>query len=80
MAKILISPGKYVQGAGELKKLGEAYAKAAAEYLGLTKKVVAPSPLYRVQLSEHYDEAGAEAMVEKLAAAGFTAAIVKTEQ
>ena len=23
MAKILISPGKYVQGAGELKKLGE---------------------------------------------------------
>ena len=32
MAKILISPGKYVQGAGELKKLGEyasAYGKKA---------------------------------------------------
>ena len=26
MAKILISPGKYVQGAGELQKLGD-YAK-----------------------------------------------------
>ena len=38
MAKILISPGKYVQGAGELKKLGEAYAKAAAEFLGLEAK------------------------------------------
>ena len=23
MAKVLISPGKYVQGAGEMKKLGE---------------------------------------------------------
>ena len=32
MAKILITPGKYVQGAGELKKLGEyaaAYGKKA---------------------------------------------------
>lgn len=69
----------------ELKKLGEAYAKAAAEYLKLTKKVVETKPeasgvLYRVQISEHIDEAGAEAMVEKLAAAGFTAAIVKVEQ
>ena len=69
----------------ELKKLGEAYAKAAAEYLKLTKKVVEPKPeasgvLYRVQISEHFDEAGAEAMVEKLAAAGFTAAIVKGEK
>lgn len=69
----------------ELKKLGEAYAKAAAEYLKLTKKVVEPKPeasgvLYRVQISEHFDEAGAEAMVERLAAAGFTAAIVKGEK
>lgn len=30
---------------GELKVLGEAYAKAAAEYLGLKKKTVAPAPV-----------------------------------
>ena len=30
MAKILISPGKYVQGAGEMKKLGE-YAQELRE-------------------------------------------------
>ena len=70
----------------ELKKLGEAYAKAAAEYLGLEKKVSAPAPvpvpapdeldvLYRVQVFAG-SKSGAEAMQKKLKAAGFDSVIV----
>lgn len=66
----------------ELKKLGEAYAKAAAEFLGLEKKVSAPAPapnesdvLYRVQVFAG-SKSGAEAMQKKLKAAGFDSMIV----
>lgn len=70
----------------ELKKLGEAYAKAAAEFLGLDKKVAAPAPapapvesnvLYRVQVGAFGNKANAEALKAKLAAAGFDGIIVK---
>ena len=42
MANILISPSKYVQGAGELKKLG-----AYAEKYG--KKALDPHHCFRIQ-------------------------------
>ena len=72
----------------ELKKLGEAYAKAAAEFLGLEKKVVAPAPaaptasgtLYRVQVGAYSVKANAEAMKAKLKAAGFDAMIVEAKK
>ena len=35
MAKILTSPGKYVQGPGEMKKLGEYAAKYGKKALAL---------------------------------------------
>ena len=69
----------------ELKKLGEAYAKAAAEYLGLEKKAVAPAPapvpeasdvVYRVQVGSFASLQNAEALKAKLAAAGFQSIIV----
>lgn len=64
----------------ELEKLGIAYAEAAAEYLGLEKRADTPVPegtLYRVQVGAYRDQANAEAMKEKLAAAGFSGIIVK---
>lgn len=73
----------------ELKKLGEAYAKAAAEYLKLTKKapkaddpedVAEDKALYRVQVGAYAELANAEAMKKKLAAAGFSSIIVKGEK
>ena len=73
----------------ELKKLGIAYAKAAAEYLGLEKKTVAPEPepepeksnvIYRVQVGAYSKKSNAETMKKKLEAAGFTATIVKANQ
>lgn len=67
----------------ELKKLGIAYAKAAAEFLDLPKKIVepvqptAPDVLYRVQVGAYSKEENAKAMQKKLAAAGFDGFIVK---
>ena len=67
----------------ELKKLGEAYAKAAAEFLALTKKITEPvkptepDVLYRVQVGAFGNEENAEALQKKLAAAGFDGIIVK---
>lgn len=71
----------------ELKKLGIAYAQAAAEFLGLEKKTV-PSPapevssdiLYRVQVGAYRDRNNAVAMEKKLEAAGFDAFIVEAKQ
>ena len=57
----------------ELKKLGAAYAEAAAEVLGLEKKV-----LYRVQVGAYRDRSNADAMAQKLKAAGFSATVVNT--
>lgn len=64
----------------ELKKLGVAYAEAAAEYLKLEKKK-APEPapsgtLYRVQVGAYSKLENATAMRDKLKAAGFDAIIV----
>lgn len=57
----------------ELRKLAEAYAKAAAEYLGLEEKV---TRLYRVQVGAYSQPENAKAMQEKLLAAGYDAIIV----
>lgn len=67
----------------ELKKLGIAYAEAAAEFLPLDRKVVAPEPssdLYRVQVGAYRVKANAEAMKKKLEADGYPAMIVKVEE
>ena len=64
----------------ELMKLGIAYAQAAAEYLDLEKKTAVQEPettLYCVQVGAFRDKSNAEAMKEKLAAAGFPGFIVK---
>lgn len=75
----------------ELKKLGIAYAEAAAEYLKLEKKTV-PVPddleeatpdkayLYRVQVGAYTSAENAGNMRDKLKAAGFPAIIVKSEK
>lgn len=66
----------------ELKKMGEAYAKAAAEALGLEeKKVAVPEPetngkIYRVQVGAYSIKANAEAMLKKLKADGYEGFIV----
>lgn len=57
----------------ELKKLGEAYAKAAAEYLGLAEKA---KKLYRVQVGAFSVKANAENMLKKLKADGYEGFIV----
>lgn len=72
----------------ELKKMGIAFAKAAAEYLGLEKKVVTPAPepepekkyIYRVQVGAYSNLPGAEKELEKLRTAGFGGIIVKAEK
>ena len=68
----------------ELKRMGIAYAKAAAEWLKLEKKAVAPvtppaesDELYRVQVGAYREKANAENMKKKLKAAGFEGFIVK---
>ena len=63
----------------ELKKLGIAYAKAAAEYLKLEEKVVEEKPQvwYRVQVGAYREKANAEAMLKKIKAAGFADAYIK---
>lgn len=66
----------------ELKKMGIAYAEAAAEYLKLEKKTVTPAPaptagkIYRVQVGAYSVKENAEAMQKKLKAAGYDAIIV----
>lgn len=57
----------------ELKKLGEAYAKGAAEYLGLKEKEV---KLYRVQVGAFSVKANAENLLKKLKADGYEGFIV----
>lgn len=57
----------------ELKKLGEAYAKATAEYLGLEEK---PTKLYRVQVGAFSVKANAENLLKKLKADGYEGFIV----
>lgn len=76
----------------ELKKLGIAYAEAAAEYLKLEKKAVEPAPedpedvvldkecIYRVQVGAYSKKAGADKMLAELRAAGFGGIIVKSEK
>ena len=63
----------------ELKALGIAYAKAAAEYLNLKEKVQAPveEKWYRVQVGAYKYKENAEAMLKKLRAAGFPDAYIK---
>ena len=63
----------------ELKTLGIAYAKAAAEYLGLKEKVKEPTKdiWYRVQVGAYREKANAEAMLKKIKAAGFADAYIK---
>ena len=62
----------------ELKTLGIAYAKAAAEYLGLEKKelVVEKNVWYRVQVGAYREKKNAEAMLKKIKAAGFADAYI----
>ena len=55
----------------ELKALGEAYARAAAEYLGLEKRA-----LYRVQVGAYREKANGEAALARVKAAGFTDAFL----
>lgn len=70
----------------ELKKLGIAYAEAAAEYLKLPQKIAEPAPepekkddnvRYRVQVGAYEKRENAEDMKEKLKAAGFPAIIAE---
>lgn len=64
----------------ELKKMGIAYAKAAAEVLKLEKKVstpVAEKAIYRVQVGAYSKKENAENMAKKLKADGYEAIIVK---
>lgn len=66
----------------ELKVLGIAYAKAAAEYLGLEEKaqeepVVENKTLYRVQIGAYSVKANAEKQLAKAKAAGFADAYIK---
>ena len=74
----------------ELKKLGIAYAMAAAEFLGLEKKAEEPAPapaepeaenvLYRVQVGAFRNPENAGNLKDQLKAAGFDGFIVKTMQ
>jgi len=52
----------------ELQKLGQAYAKAAAEYLGLAER---NQRLYRVQVGAYAKRENAEAMAQKLRSQGY---------
>ena len=65
----------------ELKKLGEAYAKAAAEYLELEEKKTEPvvdntDQWYRVQVGAFRERKNAEALLEDLKADGYEGFIV----
>ena len=58
----------------ELQTLGIAYARAAAEYLGLEEK---EAPWYRVQVGAYREKANAQEMLRKVHAAGFLDAYIK---
>lgn len=65
----------------EQQAFGVAYAKAILEYLGITyKEPVAikteTSTLYRVQVGAYRQKANANAMLQKVKAAGFTDAFI----
>ena len=66
----------------ELKKMGEALAEAAAEYLKLPKKAKAPAKaettkkLYRVQIGAFSEKKNADAMLERAIKAGFKDAFI----
>lgn len=60
----------------ELKKLGEAYAKAAAEFLGLTKKAPKDDKIYYVQIFAG-SKSGAENALKLAKEKGFTDAFIK---
>ena len=60
----------------ELKILAAAYAKAAAEYLGLEEK---EKPWYRVQVGAYREKANAQAQLAKLQAAGFSDAYIRED-
>lgn len=68
----------------ELKKLGIAYAEAAAEWLALEKKTVEPIPekayIYRVQVGAYTKKANADAMLKQLIDAGFGGIVVRSEK
>lgn len=67
----------------ELKKMGIAYAEAAAEYLELEKKASTPATekaIYRVQVGAYSKRDGAERMLKQLQDAGFGGIIVKSEK
>ena len=57
----------------ELKKLGEAYGEAAAEYLQLERK---QTRIYRVQVGAYAVKENAENMAKRLKNAGFDAIIL----
>ena len=57
----------------ELKKLGKAYAEAAAEYLQLERK---QARIYRVQVGAYAVKENAENMAKRLKNAGFDAIIL----
>lgn len=61
----------------ELQKLGEAYARAAAEFLGLPEK---PRKIYRVQAGAYREKANAEKKLQALRQAGFADAFVTVEE
>lgn len=63
----------------ELKKLGIAYAEAAAEYLQLPQKEAPAEVLYRVQVGAYRSRDGAQEMARKLDAAGFPSMIVESQ-
>ena len=62
----------------ELKKMGIAYAKAAAEYLSLAKKPQTPAKgtWYRVQVGAFRDKDNAETVLRRVKATGFTDAYI----
>ena len=60
----------------ELKKLGIAYAKAAAEYLNLEEKNTEPTKIYRVQIGAYYVKENAEKQLRKAKEAGFSDAFI----
>ena len=64
----------------ELKKLGIAYAKAAAEFLELEQQENNAGILYRVQVGAYREKENAEAMRKQLEAAGFAGIIVPVTQ
>lgn len=65
---------KIIDTVAEQQKFGIAYAKAILEYLGIKYKEPKKT-LYYVKTGAYHDKKNAQAMVEKLKAAGFDAYI-----